>query len=179
MAWKGMLRPDFIAAELALAREQGFLVRQLTLDDVAAANKLHEECNGISRLKSLHNDVQGAYMPSAVLVVVSSKAPKGKLLGYSTGAGAIHHAVATSLPALKALYAAQHEQLHLAAAEARAAGKTVQNAYQHTCIRLYPELTRWLISGGMRAYRQVNLMVLGEWQPIACDRFVYSPSIMY
>lgn len=48
----------------------------------------------------------------------------------------------------------------------------------HTCLRLYPALTRWLLNGGMMVWRADNLMVLGEWQPIPHDKLVYLPSIM-
>jgi len=179
MAWRGWLRPEFIESELARTRALGFTTRQMVLSDVAAANRLHEQCNGISRLRSLQNDVSGPYLPACVVAVFDERQ---RLVGYITGLGAMQHAVATSMDAMKALYAAAHAGLVEAVAEAVAAGKpnpALAGAYQHTSLRLYPELTQWMIAGGMRAYRQVNLMVLGEWQPIAHERFVYSPSISY
>jgi len=48
----------------------------------------------------------------------------------------------------------------------------------HTCLRLYPNVTRWLLSCGLRVVRADNLMALGEWTPIRHDKYIYMPSIM-
>ena len=174
LAWKGLLARSFCEAAVARGEEGGFSLRAMTPADVDRCDAMHLECNGISRAVSLRKQVTspgwgGGPCGQGMFVVVR----RGRIEGFLSGTMAPHFALAKSMEALQFLYAA----VHLAAHEAGAASSPPP--YFHTCLRLYPDLTRWLLKGGVKIFRQVNLMVLGEWQPIQQDRYVYCPSIMY
>ena len=167
MAWKGLLRPPFIERALQVGAEAGFVSRRITAADVPTCDAMHVDCNGVSRAASLTSALVNAPEESMLLVTNS----KGNICAYIAGLTSMSYSIATSDDALFFLLASAH------AAHA-AAGHTA-SPYHHTSLRLYPQLTRWLLEGGMRAVRQTNLMVLGEWQPIQHDKYVYCPNIMY
>jgi len=177
MAWKGALRADFVAAELARGAAMGFSTRPIEPRDIAAIDAIHTECNGISRKRSLLAEASSERTRRDTFLVVLDG--KKRIVGYTTGLSPINHSVAKSDAALYYVLAAAHAA-HAAALAADPSNPYLQRPpYQHTCVRLYPALTRWMLDGGMRCSRQVNLMVLGAWQPIQHDRFIYCPSINY
>lgn len=91
--------------------------------------------------------------------------------GYTTGLFVLSHTVVRCPIAFRFLIARATELFQ----------KTTPDAapFMHTCSRLYPEVDRWLLQSGVRIHRANNLMVLGEWQPIVHERFIYAPNIEY
>jgi hypothetical protein len=208
MAWKGLLRPDFIEQEIAKGAALGFSVRPMRFQDVQACDVLCKDCNGISRAGEMsgsfhneHNQGKPGAMEEAsatkLVLTTRVKSPlsavglcdsrgQERIVGYCTGLGAIDHAVTYTQEGMQFLIASAHRAHALKGdEEAKKHWPEIdlpalpRVPYQHTCIRLYPALTRWLSDGGMRAYREVNLMVMGEWQPIKREAYVYSPSISF
>lgn len=176
----GEMNADVIKEEINKGKNAGWIARPLEPADLLAADLLHTTLTGVTRANSLHNVVAEEMNCAAknkqpyqcTMAVFDSK---GKMLAYNTGLNVLGHSCATSLAALKFLLA------HAYRAHSNVALNPTPRPPPklHSLSRLYPELERWLLQSGVKIQRAVNLMVLGEWQPVTHDQGIYCCSIVY
>lgn len=200
--WAGMLRKDALDAAIAEGVALDYTVRPMLESDVPACDALHRDALGITRKNTLINDVREDTRAKIVVLdrkgnIMSDEAKLARVQrhggwrhscigsrslsplsvpllpsGYNTGMSVVSHTLVTSPLVFRFVIA--HAQLLHRARQPETVFPTL-----HTCTRLYPELDRWLLNSGARVHRTVNLMCLGEWQPIKHDKYVYGSTICY
>ena len=130
----------------------GRTVRQLTANDVEAANKLCIAAHGISR----RNEIAGAASAGSGMVVENN----GKLTGYATLLGFFGHSVAKTNDDLKALIGSGSEIAGLGFLLPTRNG----------------EVLRWCFENGLRIVMPLSLMSKGFYKT---PRSPFMPSILY
>ena len=134
------------------AEIEGRTVRQLTVMDVDAANKLCIAAHGISR----KNEIAGAAESGSGIVVEN----KGYLSGYATLLGFFGHSVAQTNEDLKALIGSGRE----------IAGTGILLPTRNG------DVLRWCLENGLRIVMPMSLMSKGYYQT---PRRPFFPSILY
>ena len=131
---------------------EGYDVRPMTTDDLAAVDELAFRVHGHTR----HNEVAGAIQLGTARIVKNA----GRITGYTTGVGFFGHSVGESNRDLEALIGAAEEfpgsGFHL----------PTRNG----------DLMRWCLARGLRIVQPFTLMSRGLYQG---PRGAFLPSILY
>lgn len=131
---------------------EGFRVRRMTAEDVAAADAVSQAVHGISR----KNEIAGSVGQATGRVVENN----GRITGYSTVLGFFGHSVGESINELKALIGAAEEF----------AGPGFLLPTRNS------ELMRWCFDHGLKIVQPMTLMSRGVYQE---PRGAFLPSILY
>jgi predicted N-acetyltransferase YhbS len=131
---------------------EGYNVRQMTANDLEAADKISFLVHGHTR----HNEVAGAIVHGSAMVVERN----GQITGYTTGVGFFGHSVGLSNNDLQALIGA--------AKEFSGPGFLLPTRNS--------ELLRWCFDHGLRIVQPMTLMSRGLYQE---PRGAFLPSILY
>lgn len=134
------------------AKIEGFKVRPMTSEDVAAADGISKAIHGISR----KNEIAGSVEHGTGRVVENG----GRITGYSTVVGFFGHAVGETNNELKALIGAAEEF----------AGPGFLLPTRNS------ELMRWCFEHGLKVVQPMTLMSRGVYQE---PRGAFLPSVLY
>lgn len=143
---------SLIAGEPVSVTIEGKTVREITADDVAAANELCVDVHGVSR----KNEIAGSVKMGSGIVVETD----GRITGYATAIGFFGHAVAKTNDDLKALIGSGREIV----------GPGLLLPTRNG------EVLRWCMANGLRIVQPMTLMSRGFYQE---PRGAFMPSILY
>lgn len=181
--WWGEMNSDCMTKELEAGKSRGWICRPLNFNDIIAADSMHQSCLGISRMNSLYNIIvdennSRSKNEQSFYTSIGIFDSHGKLLAYNTGLIVLGWSIVKGegeekFNIFKYLLANAY-QLHQSSSPPRPPPKL------HTLARLYPSIDHWLQHDArIRIQRSENLMVLGEWQPVKHQQYIYCCSIVY